>query len=316
MGDIEQANATHERAALIGQWLAAYLDSNGTEGNTFKAYRANAQRFTRWLDSTGLDLLAVTRSDMDMYRYSLSGQGLSAATVSRHLTALSSLYTYLTDEGKAEGNPVARVRRPVVSADASTTQGLTVEQAKALVSAAHKHSPRAYALIVLLLNTGIRISEALEAHASDLGHDSGHRVLNVTRKGGTRQKIALNPSVIHALAGYLGEGIATGTDLEAATNDAKGAPLFATRTGKPWARSEAFRLIQSLATKAGIPGKVSPHSLRHTFATVALDRDVPLHALQDSMGHADPRTTRRYDRARNNLNKAAGYALNGVFDDK
>jgi site-specific recombinase XerD len=64
---------------------------------------------------------------------------------------------------------------------------------------------------------------------------------------------------------------------------------------------------QRLARRAGIDGQISPHSLRHAFATIALDAGVSLHALQDSMGHADPRTTRRYDRARNNLQKSAGY---------
>ncbi|KNC19159.1 hypothetical protein AC792_07945 [Arthrobacter sp. RIT-PI-e] len=84
-------------------------------------------------------------------------------------------------------------------------------------------------------------------------------------------------------------------------------PLFASSTGKPWQRSEAFRTIQRLAEKAGIEGRISLHSLRHTFATIALDTGISLHALQDSMGHADPRTTRRYDRARNNLAKSASY---------
>jgi hypothetical protein len=85
-------------------------------------------------------------------------------------------------------------------------------------------------------------------------------------------------------------------------------PLFTTAAGKPLHRTSAFRIVQRLAQrKAGIDGQISPHSLRHTFATIALDSGTSLHALQDSMGHADPRTTRRYDRARNNLQKSVGY---------
>ncbi|MGN7201419.1 tyrosine-type recombinase/integrase [Arthrobacter sp. SAFR-044] len=83
--------------------------------------------------------------------------------------------------------------------------------------------------------------------------------------------------------------------------------LFTMATGKRWQRSNAARTVQWLARRAGIDGQISPHSLRRTFATIALDSGTPLHALQDSMGHADPRTTRRYDRARNNLQKSAGY---------
>jgi site-specific recombinase XerD len=84
-------------------------------------------------------------------------------------------------------------------------------------------------------------------------------------------------------------------------------PLFTTSTGRTWHRSEAFRTVQRLARRAGIEGQISPHSLLHTFSTIALDSGTSLHALQDCMGHADPRTTRRCDRARNNLLKSAGY---------
>ncbi|WP_350310817.1 tyrosine-type recombinase/integrase [Pseudarthrobacter defluvii] len=85
--------------------------------------------------------------------------------------------------------------------------------------------------------------------------------------------------------------------------------MFTTATGKRWASSEAFRTVQRLAGAAGIEGKISPHSPRHTFASLAPDAGTTLHDLQDSMGHADPRTTRRYDRARRTLGKAAGYRV-------
>lgn len=82
-----------------------------------------------------------------------------------------------------------------------------------------------------------------------------------------------------------------------------------TTTGKRWAASEAFPTVQRLARAAGIEGQVSPHGLRHTHATLALDAGVPLRDLQDSMGHADPRTTRRYDRARARLERSSAYAV-------
>jgi integrase/recombinase XerD len=108
------------------------------------------------------------------------------------------------------------------------------------------------------------------------------------------------PAVV-ALNNYLGT---SGADL--VFGQPHSLPLFTTATGRSWHRSEAFRTVQRLARRAGIKGQISPHSLRHTFATNALDFGTPLHALQDSMGHADPRTTRRYDGARNNLLKSAG----------
>lgn len=88
-------------------------------------------------------------------------------------------------------------------------------------------------------------------------------------------------------------------------------PLFTTRTGARLDRATAFRMVRRLAAAAGIDqaGRVGLHSLRHTFVTSALEAGVPLHIVQDAARHADPRTTRRYDRARNNLDQHATYAV-------
>ncbi len=99
--------------------------------------------------------------------------------------------------------------------------------------------------------------------------------------------------------------------LDATTADRSTGPLFATGSGKALDRTAAWRLLRRLAAKAGIPGahRISPHSMRHTFATTALDAGVPLRDVQDSLGHADPRTTRLYDRTRATLDRNATYAV-------
>lgn len=134
-------------------------------------------------------------------------------------------------------------------------------------------------------------------------------MLFVTRKGGKRAKVALPAPAVDALSALLGTTAAQGTEVVGVDAASADAPLFTTATGKRWATSEAFRTVQRLARVAGIEGRVSPHSLRHTHATLALDAGVTLHDLQDSMGHADPRTTRRYDRARGRLEKSSSYTV-------
>lgn len=114
--------------------------------------------------------------------------------------------------------------------------------------------------------------------------------------------------MVDAFSTNLGTGAAEGTELATADTESANAPIFTTATGKRWAASEAFRTIQRLARLAG-EGQVSPHSLRHTHATLAVDTGVALHDLQDSMGHADPRTTRRYDRPRRRLEKCSAYSV-------
>lgn len=177
-----------------------------------------------------------------------------------------------------------------------------------MLTAARVDDPRSHALVALLLFTGIRVGEALGASTADYGHDTGHRTLTIRRKGGKSAKVAVPAPAAVAVNEYLETNGAELIHVHGpGTAYLVGQPLFTTSTGKPWQRSEAFRTIQRLAVKAGIEGRISPHSLRHTFATIALDTGTSLHALQDSLGHADPRTTRRYDRARNNLTKSASY---------
>lgn len=288
------ANALwHERT------LAAWKMSLPSSPHTLRAYTRSITQFCQWLDEHDLDLLHVERVHVDGYRHFVTG---APATVAQKLAAVSSFYRYAVSAGITPTNPVELVRRPKVSADHSATQGLSRDQARALLNAARSEGARSHALVSLLLFTGIRLSEALNADTADYGHDTGHRTLTVQRKGATRAKVAVPAPAVEALNAYLGT---TGQDL--VTTAGVSVPLFTTASGKRWAPSEAYRAVQRLARLAGIDGTISPHSLRHAFATIALGSGTALHDLQDSMGHADPRTTRRYDRARHNLMKSAGY---------
>jgi integrase/recombinase XerD len=288
------AGNAERHASIIAAWQLAQ-----SSPHTLRGYTLNLLTYCNWLDRLGLDLLTVRRVHLDGYRHTLAG---APSTVARTLAALSSFYRYALAEELVDRNPVATINRPAVDADHSATQGLSRDQARALLEAARRDGPRSNALVNVLMFTGLRVSEALQARTSDYGHDAGHRVLTVKRKGGKSAKVAVPAPAVMALNLYLGT---TGADLVLGHGTSR--PLFTTATGKPLHRTSAFRIVQRLAVQASIDGQISPHSLRHAFATIALDAGVSLHSLQDSMGHADPRTTRRYDRARNNLQKSAGY---------
>lgn len=291
-------------AGIAGPWILSL-----TSENSRKAYRRDLQDYFTFLDSHGFDALSAERKHVDLWQDSLREER-SPSTIARKLSALSSFYNYAVQDAEViTMNPVQRVKRPHVDADHSSTQGITKEQALALLDEARRDSPRSYAYVSLLLLTGIRSSEALYARLSDLQHDSGHRVLVVTRKGGKRQKIVLPAQVVDALATYLGTSAAEGTEVvfkDAASADPH---IFTTESGKGWASSEAYRTVRRLAGSAGIAGKISPHSMRHSHATIALDAGVSLRDLQDSLGHADPRTTRRYDRARGRLERSSAHTV-------
>lgn len=290
------ASNEQRHGSIIAAWKLAQ-----SSPHTLRAYSRSITDFCSWLDARGMDLLTVKRPIVDGYRHTLAG---APATVAAKLAALSSFYRYaLSADAIAGGNPVELVKRPKVDADHSSTEGLTKDQARALLAAALADGPRSHALVSLLLFTGVRLSEALNANTADYGHDTGHRTLSIRRKGGKDGRVAVPAPAVEALNAYQET---TGRELVAGTAG-MGLPLFTTATGHRWAASEAFRTVQRLAKTAGVEGQISPHSLRHTFATLALDAGTALHDLQDSMGHADPRTTRRYDRARGTLARAAGY---------
>jgi integrase/recombinase XerD len=248
--------------------------------------------WTEWCATLGIDPFAARRVHVDGWRLRLTNVLTRAkSTVARKLSAVASLYGYAVAEDLLDASPTAHIRRPKVSRDSQTT-GLTRAELATLRAAADDHSPRAAALVALLALNGLRVSEALAVQVDDLRSERGHRVLDVIRKGGARRTIPLAPPTVAAfeLAG-------------------------ASRTSGPLiglTRFEAYELIGRLARAAALP-RISPHSLRHTFATLALDAGVPLHIVQDAMDHADPRTTQRYNLARHQLDGHATYRLVGYL---
>jgi site-specific recombinase XerD len=284
-----------EAASLLrsaDEVAAAFLAGYGQ--TTREAYARDLRAWGDFLACIGVEVLAAHRVHVDAFARQGEEVSVSPATIARRLSALSGFYAYALDEGLIVRSPVARVRRPRVS-DESPRLGVDRAEMRALLDTAHASGSRDHALACLLALSGLRVSEALAADVSDLAHERGHRTLKLRRKGGKRQTVALAPRTAAALDAML-EGRNTG-------------PLFATRTGRRMDRHAALKVVRRLARTAGVEHVVSPHSLRHGFVTAALDAGVPLRDVQDAAGHADPRTTRRYDRSRHSLDRAATYAV-------
>ncbi|MFC0032063.1 tyrosine-type recombinase/integrase [Micromonospora chaiyaphumensis] len=308
-------------AALSGgptDFTEAWLRNRRLSEHTRDAYRRDVSGWLSWCAGRELDPLRASFLDVNAYGRELeatpSGRGgrpLTPATVARRLSALSSWYDFLVKLRAVEANPVAAADRPRVDRDHSATVGLTPDEVDALLAAADADTgataARNRAAIALLADLGLRVGELVSLDLADLGAERGHRSVRFVGKGGKVRRRALTPGTAYAIDAYLAaRAAAEGVSVPELTG-----PLLVTATGGRLDRHAVFRLVRRLAQAAGIPAwaKLSPHSLRHAFATTARAEGVPLEDVQDAMGHADPRTTRRYDRDRHNLDRDPAYAI-------
>jgi site-specific recombinase XerD len=288
---------------LAAAWLAGYRSPR-----TRRAYAGDLAGWLDWLAGLGVDVLDARRVHVDLWTRHLLDSGAAPSSTTRRLSAVTSFYHHLVDHDLLGANPAASVRRPRVDADHTTTVGLDRDQARAFLAAADADTGparlRTAAAARLLLHLALRVDELAAADVADLGHDRGHRVLTVVRKGGRRATAAIPPATGAALDAYLAtrppgpDGVPDG-------------PLLATASGARLDQSALWKLVRRLARAAAIPQwrELSPHSMRHTAITLALDAGVPLRDVQDYAGHRDPRTTRGYDRSRASLDRNAAYTL-------
>ena len=291
---------------LVSAWLASLRSAR-----TRRAYLQDVHAWLGWCEERGVDVLAAGRVHVDLWVGGLVEAGAEASTTRRRLSGLSSLYRYLAQHDLVGGNPTVGVERPSVDPDHTTTVGLTREEARALVAAADADGGpqrlRTRVVVRLLVHNALRVDELAAARLADLGHDRGHRTLGILGKGGRRAKVVITPGTAAALEDYLVERAARA---RVAVGELTG-PLVATRTGGRLTQGQLWELVRRLAKAAGIASweQLSPHSLRHTAITAALDAGVGMRDAQDYARHRDPRTTRRYDHSRHSLDRSAAYTV-------
>lgn len=284
------------------QVTEAWLANRRLSEHTRAAYRRDVATWLAWCAERNVEPLKATFLDVNAYARGLEATPLTPSTVARKLSGLSSWYSFLLKIRAVQANPVDGADRPYVDRDHSVTVGLTPAEVDALLTTAKADGVLHWALITMLADLGLRVGELVGLDMGDVGWERGHRTVRFVGKGGKPRRRALSPGAALALDEYLqSRGIEAGA-------------LFLSEAGVRFDRHAIFRLVRRLARQAGIPAadQLSPHSLRHAFATAAREEGVPLEDVQDAMGHADPRTTRRYDRDRHNLDRDPAYVISAA----
>ncbi|MFI6603816.1 tyrosine-type recombinase/integrase [Nonomuraea sp. NPDC050536] len=305
------------RDSTTGSWptVAAWLRAGKTAA-TRRARLTDLAAFLRWLQHArpGRGLWQVTEDDLVAYADEVgTGSGaaallhrgpLGAATVARHLSSLSSLYTYAVRRHPAVAiNPATHVTRPEVP-KIGTTPALPLTEAAALLRGAQAIAaryPADAAAVALLVNLGLRAAELEGLTVGRLGRDAGHPVIRFRLKGGRHLRLPLAEPVV-ALVQPLTRGRAA-------------ADLLLTRDdGRPFDRWRQQTALRRAARAAGLRAdRITPHMLRATAATLLLDADVPVDAVQELLGHTSPVTTQRYDRGQAQLDGHAAYRLTALL---
>jgi integrase/recombinase XerD len=281
----------------------AYLDHLGGErgvaANTVLSYRRDLRRYAEHLALLGVDRLgAVSEATVSSFLIRLrSGDPdhppLSASSAARAVVAVRGLHRFAARDGIV-ANDVARAVRPP-AAPRRLPKAISVEQVERLLEAAgFDRTPLALrdrALLELLYGSGARISEAVGLDLDDLdrGTDVGTAAVVLRGKGGRQRIVPLGSYALRAVDDYL---VRARPALAAA---GRGTPrLFLNARGGPLSRQSAWVILRSAAEKAGLAASVSPHTLRHTFATHLLDGGADVRVVQELLGHASVTTTQIY----------------------
>jgi integrase/recombinase XerD len=260
----------------------------GAAGTTSEAYQRDLARFATYARLKGAAApTAVTPAMLRAYIYHLKDIGLAPSSIRRNVSAMRTYYRFLLGEGEVAKDPTERLETP--KRWLTLPDVLTVADVERLLAAPTLDEPLAFrdrALLELAYGAGLRVSEWITLGVKDALLDEG--LVRVFGKGSKERLVPIGRSAIGAVATYLRE---LRPRLE--RGNGKGV-LFLNARGEPLTRMGAWKILRRHVERAGITKAVSPHTLRHSFATHLLERGADLRAVQEMLGHADISTTQIY----------------------
>ena len=289
---------TMMEGSAVGVNVASFLNfcrvEKGLSANTVEAYRKDLERFTAFVR---LRPEVPENERLPRHIDSLYRSGLSSRSVARHITTLRNFHAFLIREGIADSDPTSLLSSP--KQWQTLPKYLNNEQIKDLLAAPDTARPtglRDHAMLEFLYAAGLRVSELCKVRVSDVEMDMGY--VRVQGKGNKQRIVPVGKSAIDAVREYCNSG--RGPLLKGRTSPY----LFITARGGPMTRQAFWKLLGACGRKAGIFHDLTPHVVRHTFATHLLEGGADLRSVQTMLGHSDISTTQVYTHvARSRLRK-------------
>lgn len=271
----------------VAEYLDALRTERGASPHTVSAYRRDLLGFAGFLRRRRMGLVGAEADQVGRWVLTLRRQGLSARSIARRLSAVRGLYRFLAREGAIERDPTLCLDSPRVPRRLPRT--LSLAEAAALVESPPLDGAaglRDRAILELLYATGMRASECLALRIEDLNLAAGYAVC--TGKGERQRLVPVGAEALHWVKRYLL------TSRPALMRGGSHDILFVNRAGRPLTRQGLWGIVRKATRLAGVRARVSPHTLRHSFASHLLERGADLRSIQAMLGHADISTTQIY----------------------
>jgi len=273
---------------ILDQYLHYLIIEKGLSKNTIEAYRHGLNRFFDHLRRKGIQEIGnVGKFDIRAFLLALKGKGLSTKTVVRDLVAIRTFFQFLIQEEILEANPVEEIESPKMAK--TLPEILTLKEVEQLLEQPDLRTPlgvRDRAMLEVLYATGMRVSELVQLPTNQVNLESGYVV--IYGKGSKERMVPIGSEAMKWITLYL---------QTARQRLAKGKEnnfLFINRSGRGMSRQRFWKNIKTYGLKAGLRKRITPHLLRHSFASHLLERGADLRSVQMMLGHVDISTTQIY----------------------
>ena len=255
--------------------------------NTIKSYTFDLKHLYEYAADQGLEVLKLTYPDLEHFLAYLADLGLDTRSMARVVSGVRAFYRYLFVEEVIESNPTDLLEAPRIGR--RLPEVLTVKEIDRMIDSidlSTSHGVRNAAMLELLYSCGLRVSECCELRFQDLSLE--HKYLRVMGKGSKERLIPMSDTAVARIMDYI--------PIRQEIQEKPGCRdfLFLSRLGRPLSRQMVFMVIKELAKEVGIQKSISPHTMRHSFATHLLEGGASLSAIRDMLGHADIATTEIY----------------------
>ncbi len=272
---------------MIERFINYLLSEKGLSGNTIESYVFDLNHFYTYINGIKKDVLKVCEKDLTEYIAYLYNCGYSPRTIMRHISTLRNFYRFLFNEGEIDSNPAEVLETP--KAFKLLPKYLTDSEVKSLINLPDTSTAtgqRDRAMIELLYATGLRVSELLDLKINNLNLEE--RFLITFGKGSKERLVPFSKKAYRFLQMYLNNG------RQKLLKGKKSYFLFLNSRGNKLSRQGFWKILKNYGKELGIAHKLSPHTLRHTFATHLLEHGADLRAVQIMLGHSDISTTQIY----------------------